>query len=380
MAFFDRFRKTPEDGERKIENDYEVAIDKSERLPKTKKARKRGRNILIGLGIAAIVATIAMPFAIGLAATATGAAAATLTGLGVAGAVAAIGVDIAFISAYVGSRAQRRKAKSAKRLEKGSKRTLNKMDRSETKNMISKICEIVDSAEIAKKEANLDAVHTKKGVKFVGVDKDLVAVWSAEPLTDDEKAALMDPSLGGVDFIGKFAKKDVLTDAEKAELAKVVALPAYADKGFDFVKRFELNRKLTDAERITLMKGMRPDDAAAKKIFGNATVSYKYPYEYEKIEITPKGKDPISVELCGVSAKTLQGHKLFEQQLANLANGASAEASLDFYTGDPTIKHRYQRAILNDRKDATGATISAENNAKKVLATTVAAEEAHVFG
>lgn len=387
MAFFDRFKKAPEDGERKIENDYEVGITADERKAKTTKARKRGRNILIALGVAAVFATIALPFAIGLAVTATGVSAATLTAFGVTAAIAAIGIDVAFVGAWVASRTQRRKAKTARRLETQSKRTFNNMDRSETKDMLSKIREIVDTAEINAKAGELDAVHTRKGVKFVGVDKDLVAVWSAEPLTDDEKQVLMDAESSYAantghnlsDLIRKFENQEPLTDVEKQAINDVQT-SIHADKQLDLVKRFELNRDLTSDEKLKLAQAMRPDDAAVKKIFGNATVSYKYPYQYEKMEITPSGADAITVDLSGISAKTLQAHKIYEQQLGNLVNGIRAEATLDFYTADSTIKNRYQRAILNDRTDASGAVISAEKNASTVLATTVAAKDAKVFG
>ena len=354
MAFRDKFKSAPEDADRKEEKGYaNVGWTEADRKKSTEKARKRGRRLLIGLGIAAAITTVMFPFAIGLAVTAAGATGVALGGTAVLLGGAAIGCDVGLVGAWAATRASRRKGRTARDIANKNIKGLRHVERSETKDLISAMAKEADPAEVKKQEKLLDADHTKDLVTFEGVDADIIDAWRSQPLSADEEKLLKAASKkSGVDLVDKFNKKQAFTDDEKAEVDRVrTTFAAFKDIDFgDMGRRIDINaKKLTNDELALVAKGMRPDDSAVMERFGDKTIITTKPLVYEEYSIKVAGAtDAEIVDMGGYKVRTQQGHEIYKMQQGVLAKQIGAEIGLNLYTPDTTIKHRHQRKVLDE--------------------------------
>ncbi len=385
MALFDRFRNQPKDGKRKVEKTYEDTITRESRVANTSKTSKGRRRLLIGLGIAAAITTVMFPFAIGLAVTTAGATGVALGGTAVLLGGAAIGCGVGLIGAVAWSKPKRVKGASASRNEKG--KFSKEMSTSETKNMLSSMRErINDDALINAETAKMTAEATKRGIAFTDdMDPNFVEKWMSGPLTEDEvkllqaaakaanakaaKDAKAGKTAKKVDFVKKFEKGEKLTDKEMAWVEKAATYKEFEGKTFDMEKRFEVNsRKFKPEDDVKAMTTMRPCEEAARGVIGGNDGKYRYPIEIQKITIkTADGKETV-VEFTDVEATSLGSYKVYEQQLAHIANNPNiVEATMETHVTDPTVKNQFQVVNLKDYVDEDGKARSCEKGCAKVL-------------
>lgn len=353
MALRDRIKSVPADADRDVEKTYvETPLDDRTRAQNIAKAKKRRRRLLIGLGIAAAITTLMFPFAIAIAATATGATGVALGGTAVLLGGAAIGCDVGLVGAWALTRPGRRKGKTAKRIEQQNPDAMKHFEKSETADLMAALYARANKKDLAKKE-KMVAEETKKLISFENVDEAVVAAFLSGPLTKDETRLLKQAEKKYPGLIAKFNAKDPskFTDDEKKEIARVQGLKTFKDLGLpDMVKRIEDHRKLTVEEYKALRAGARPNDEAVRAKYGPATINYDKPYVYEEIVVTDKTGKTSSIALNGVKTRTKQGHEIFELQVSLLTKEIGDAAELLTYNPETTIKNRYQKAALDDKK------------------------------
>lgn len=273
------------------EEKYYVEQDNEEQTQeKLEKRAKQAKRWKIALGVLAGIATFAFPWAVAFATTAP-----ILTTFGITIGAVAFALDAAFIVALVyGYRKPLKVGKTAKLVEQSpEKLTKKELHPQNVREYINKASKRVGTDKLEAVEEEVKSEKLREFVKFEGIEGKL---------------------------INKFRDKDGFKD-------------------------------LTDEEKKQLVIAMRPnEEKIAEARDGNVT-RLSYPYEYESITI---GGETVDLKSKKVQAHTVEGHLIYEQQLASL--GADVVLAFDL----KGIKGKHQKASLNTHK--------AEENRTKTLA------------
>lgn len=276
------FDKNKKNNVKRDEEKYYVGQDTEEQIEETLKERRhKAKWWKIGLGGAAGASTIAFPWAADFVQSAS-----DMTALGIGVGASALILDSAFIMAVAyGFKKPLKIGKDAINLEKKpDKFTRNKLHPQNARQYINEASRGVSQDKLDEAKKEVESEKLREYVKFDGVEEKLV-----------------------LKFRDKYGFKN-LTDGEKKQLAKA----------------------------------MRPNEEKIIKSRNGNVTKLSYPYKYESIIVDGETVDLKSKK---VRAYTLEGHLIYEQQLASLG----ADVVLEFDLNG--IKGKHQKATLDSQKD-----------------------------